>query len=312
MQKTILLLLGPSGVGKSSLIAEILRFDQRFAPISAFTTRPVRHRDLHRITVSEAAFDRIEQQGGLLALNRIYGYRYGTPKRFLSETIRQGKVPLLDCPVHLVSGFERDFPNQTFRVYVGPPTIEILRKRLEDGRDPDGSRLACGLEELALVRSGRYESSIDLHVINTDDAVEAVAQDICARFWNSSKEDWPEANAIKLKNDRYRNARGGSAVLLVIVCARCGCRVMLYQKDGHGGLHRLYLNRIMAPQSHAILQADERIRTPKDLVNLACARCGNIIGTPMLHHEGRLAYRLRAGAFLKRTYEGSCLHRASR
>ena len=105
---------------------------------------------------------------------------------------------------------------------------------------------------------------------------------------------------LKLKNDRYRNARGGTAHFCDIVCARCGSFVLLYQKDGHGGLHRLYLNRIFLPEELAALQRLPHIRQPSDLAPLKCSACGSMIGTPMRHSEGRLAFRLVVGSFVKR------------
>jgi hypothetical protein len=153
---------------------------------------------------------------------------------------------------------------------------------------------------LEALRRGDFDASIDARVVNLDGALAGAAQRICDLFDLASAEDWPDLDRLKLRNDRYRNARGGSAVILEIRCGRCGYRVALYQKDGHGGLHRLYLNRILAPRRYAVLDSRPDIQRPNDLPPVICAACGTLIGTPMRHADGRLAFRLVPGSFSKR------------
>src|SRR5262245_16149273 len=78
----------------------------------------------------------------------------------------------------------------------------------------------------------------------------------------------PKARRLKLKNDRFRKIRGGSAVLLLLSCSRCAAKLMLYQKDGDGSLRRCYLNRIFAPPDLEALQHDPSIADPKQLAAL--------------------------------------------
>jgi len=99
-----------------------------------------------------------------------------------------------------------------------------------------------------------------------------------------------------IKKDKFFRSRGGVHKVLSIICATCGQEVLTYQKDGFGYLHRAYLNRIMAPESLVKLQ--DTAKSTKDLPNLIC-RCGKMIGVPMLHSEGRLAFRLTLGAYKK-------------
>lgn len=106
---------------------------------------------------------------------------------------------------------------------------------------------------------------------------------------------------IKTKHDQYRRARGGKAKMLDVLCAKCGAEVLLYQKDGDGNLLRCYLNRIFAPSKYEELQHSAKITVPKDMPNLECGKCGQVIGSPMRHLDGRLAFRLRYGFFSKRT-----------
>ena len=104
----------------------------------------------------------------------------------------------------------------------------------------------------------------------------------------------------ELKKDGFRKARGGSARLLEIICSNCGKRVLVYQKDGLGFLHRCYLNRIFEPEKYERLQYNPYIKDPKDMPNLICGYCNTVIGTPMRHFDKRLAFHLRPGFFIKK------------
>lgn len=103
-----------------------------------------------------------------------------------------------------------------------------------------------------------------------------------------------------LKNDRYRKARGGKAFVVSVTCAQCQNEVLVYQKDGDGQLKRCYLNRILSPEFLERLQHDTTIQQPENLADLQCQVCSVVIGSPIRHHDGRLAFRLRQCFFLKK------------
>jgi len=106
--------------------------------------------------------------------------------------------------------------------------------------------------------------------------------------------------AIKLKRDSYRSERGGTAKLIDVICANCSSKILLYQKDGPGWLKRCYLNRIFEPEEYAKLQDDKSISGPKDMPNLICLSCKKLIGTPIKHKDGRLAFALIPGSFKRK------------
>lgn len=105
---------------------------------------------------------------------------------------------------------------------------------------------------------------------------------------------------LRIKKDKFQKARGGKSKLLDISCIKCDTLLLKYQKDGKGSLQRCYLNRIFYPPDLEKLQHDSKIRTTKELSNLTCKSCNTVIGAPMLHHDGRLALRLRKGLYSKK------------
>jgi len=78
---------------------------------------------------------------------------------------------------------------------------------------------------------------------------------------------------------------------LDILCSQCGAFILRYQKKGSGQLIKLYLDRIIEPDSLARLKSSK-----SDLPSLSCAECGNRIG---LAHEGG-TYRMIKGSFRRK------------
>lgn len=105
-----------------------------------------------------------------------------------------------------------------------------------------------------------------------------------------------------LKKDRYAKVRGGSSHFLNIYCAKCNQHIALYQKDGPGSLLRMYLDRILEPESLlSILKNRQEIAT-----DLKCSNCGLLMGTPMIfERENRPAFRLIRGSFVKKRSDGT-------
>ena len=103
---------------------------------------------------------------------------------------------------------------------------------------------------------------------------------------------------FKLKKDKFFRDKGGEAKFINVSCMNCGKLLFVYQKDmPRGWLKRCYLNRIVYPEKWSRLQ--ENIFDLKNLEYLKC-ECGELIGSPMKHKDGRLAFHLIRGKF-KRT-----------
>lgn len=85
---------------------------------------------------------------------------------------------------------------------------------------------------------------------------------------------------MKIKNDKYKKARGGYSRFLNITCQKCGSFVCHYQKDGAGNLRRMYIDRILSPKV-SIARKD-----------LTCAK-GHLLGVKIIYEkEKRPAFRI--------------------
>jgi guanylate kinase len=149
---TVLVVTGPSGVGKGTLIRRLLerRPDYRLS-VSATTRAPrpgeVDGRDYHFLTEQE--FERRLAAGDFLEHALYAGNHYGTLKE---EVDRAGGNLVLEIEVEGARQVRQALP-EAIQVFIAPPSDETLRKRLE-GRMTDAPevierRLARAKEELA-------------------------------------------------------------------------------------------------------------------------------------------------------------------
>ena len=79
---------------------------------------------------------------------------------------------------------------------------------------------------------------------------------------------------IILKQDKYRNSRGGYARLLEVSCEKCATLVCHYQKDGSGPLKRMYVDRAFGLKT-----------TWKDNNKLVCRKCKRLLGLASKYPE---------------------------
>lgn len=185
MASKFLLLLGPSGTGKSTVIRELRQLDSRFVYISPYMTRELREGETDKLPVIDAVMDEMDSRGEFLVINQLYGVRYATPRVPIVAALDSGNFPLLDWPVSRMDVMTTAFPGRLFTVYLVPPSAEVLTARLgQDERDPTGSRLQAALQELAEFESGAYNHLFDLSIVADDNQTQQIAQSIYAAYLN--------------------------------------------------------------------------------------------------------------------------------
>lgn len=181
-----LLLIGPSGTGKSTLINHLKKLDARFEYVTPFTTRDLRPGEQDKVQISIEQLETLHNAGKLLTTNHIYGIYYATPKYIIDEALAKGHFPVLDWPIDKLTIMEEQYGDQLYKVYIEPDDINELQRRLSlDSRDTDGKRYHAGKLEMDNLLSGNYDALVDLRIVNKKGHDWDVATEIFLHFVHS-------------------------------------------------------------------------------------------------------------------------------
>lgn len=134
----LLIISGPSGVGKSTICRKLVKRLDAFLSVSV-TTRPKRHNEVDGqdyTFLSTEEFEARLEAGELLEYARVYGgHCYGTPAGPVREAIAAGRVAILEIEINGAEQVVRKYPD-ALCVYLLAPTPQDQVGRLE-GRNMD-------------------------------------------------------------------------------------------------------------------------------------------------------------------------------
>jgi guanylate kinase len=172
----LIVLAGPSGVGKGSIVARLLAaLPDLELSISATTRQPRAREDegRHYHFVERRTFDEMVEGDGFLEWADIFGERYGTPREPVARALAEGRDVLVEIDVQGARQVKAAEP-EAFMVFITPPSLEELERRLRTrGSETDQQirrRLAKASDELAA------EPEFDVTVVNDD--LETAAREV--------------------------------------------------------------------------------------------------------------------------------------
>jgi guanylate kinase len=171
-------LSGPSGVGKSTVVAHVRKeHPEVWVSVSATTRRPRpgERQGVHYYFLDDGEFDKLIANGELLEWAEFAGHRYGTPRAAVLDRLEVGEPVLLEIDLQGARLVRESMP-EAHLVFLAPPSWDELVRRLT-GRGTESPevierRLASARVELAA------ESEFDRTLVNT--SVEDVARELLA------------------------------------------------------------------------------------------------------------------------------------
>jgi guanylate kinase len=165
----IIIIVAPSGTGKSTLIKRLKEDFRTLHWSVSFTTRPVRPGEVdgkHYFFISKEEFLKKKDQGDFIEWAEVHGNYYGTSKGFVESKVNHGFSLLFDLDVQGTDNMKTSFGDEARAVFIAPPSLNELENRLRlratESSDTIALRVSNASKEI--LRKDDY----DYLVINDD------------------------------------------------------------------------------------------------------------------------------------------------
>lgn len=144
---TIFILSAPSGAGKTTLCKALRQHFPQLAYSVSYTTRQPRPDELtgrDYFFISQGEFEAGIEQGRWAEWAQVHGHYYGTSAVWISEALSSGIDVLMDIDVQGARQIVNRFP-QAVTIFILPPSMEILGRRLKQRDTDDDAEVALRL-----------------------------------------------------------------------------------------------------------------------------------------------------------------------
>lgn len=182
---------GPSGVGKSTIVAALARRHPQVVPIVTATTRPLRPGEIdgvHYHFMSTEEFELLRASNGLLESAQVHGHWYGTPLDQIRGILRAGRDAILTIDPQGARAVRRLVPDALL-LFVMPPSLDDLDARLSQRGSEDAASQALrrhnAVDEMAAA------NDYDHIVVNETGHVEESAERIWEVIQAEARRDPP-------------------------------------------------------------------------------------------------------------------------
>jgi guanylate kinase len=169
-QHKLIIITAPSGAGKTSITKHLMQhFPQLAFSISA-ATRQARGSEQNGVDyhfMSAEDFKHKIQHNEFVEWEMVYeGKYYGTLKAELERIWAQNKVPMLDIDVKGAIHVQQQFPETSLSLFIEPPSVAELKKRLESRGTETAESLAARVNKASYELS--FKEEFDKIIVNDD------------------------------------------------------------------------------------------------------------------------------------------------
>ncbi len=144
----LVVLSGPSGVGKDAVLARMRKLGRPFHYVITATTRPKRAGEKKGVDyhfLSRKEFQQMIDKHQFLEWANVYGNYYGVPKDEITSALSKGVDTIVKVDVQGAATIKKILPQAVF-IFLMPPSMEALEKRLRRRRSESSEDLALRLE----------------------------------------------------------------------------------------------------------------------------------------------------------------------
>jgi guanylate kinase len=176
----LIILSGPSGVGKDAVLTRLKATESQLRFIITMTTRARRPRENDGVDyrfVSKEVFERLLKKNELLESANVYGNWYGVPKQPVRNALKEGKDTIVKVDVQGAATIKKILPNAIF-IFLMPPSLDELKNRLRQRYTEKPPELAIRLR--AAADEIKQVSKFDYLVMNNKDGLDIAVEEIRA------------------------------------------------------------------------------------------------------------------------------------
>lgn len=160
----LVVLSGPSGVGKDSILDGLQERGHEFHRVVTCTTRPPRDGEQQGVDyffVSDADFDELIESGGLLEHAVVYGHRSGVPRQQVLDALIHGADVFVRTDVQGAATIKGLMPEAVL-VFIAPATLADIEERIRARKSDDEARIQRRLEAASaeIARQAEFEHVI--------------------------------------------------------------------------------------------------------------------------------------------------------
>tara|TARA_R110000772_G_scaffold41479_7_gene96563 strand:+ start:21378 stop:21995 length:618 start_codon:yes stop_codon:yes gene_type:complete len=167
-QGTLYTISAPSGAGKTSLVAELLKRTAQFSVSVSHTTRPMRPGEEDGVNyhfINHEVFQQMLGETAFLEHAQVFDNFYGTSQKWVESELARGEDVILEIDWQGAQQVRRLMP-ETVAIFILPPSREALNQRLT-GRGQDDDSVIQRRMDAAVAEMSHYVEG-DYVVINDD------------------------------------------------------------------------------------------------------------------------------------------------
>ena len=159
----------PSGSGKTTLCKALQQVEPEIEWSISYTTRERRSIEENGVDyffISEEEFEDLIVQGHFVEWQNVHGFYYGTSVSNLENAIKNDKIMLIEMDVKGSMSIKKLFPEQTYSIFIMPPSISQLRERLRSRGTDSEKRINIRLKRFQ--EEMDFREKFDYVMINED------------------------------------------------------------------------------------------------------------------------------------------------